>query len=181
MNHTEYSEIENETLSDEHVPVDTESLQIVSRPRCESELRCYQKYVTTRNLFCLFVSMQLILLMLWVMNYEIIWYLPDGSMSDSGSGYYEEEKIPKEPVVEYGGPAHRLFASSALVEYSYTGLPEKNDHYSWSSRAYRPRDPHYKDTTYVGQSADEFIGFLGMILFIYICIRCTCGRDPYRR
>ena len=182
MNHTEYSEIDNESLSDEHRPVDTESLQIVPvpRPRCESERRCYQKYMTTRNLLCLFVSMQLILLMLWVMNHEIIWYPPDGSMSDSGSGSYEEpERIPtgqvepekepeKEPVAEYVGPAHSVFANSALVDYSYTGLPEKTD-------------PDYQDTTYVGQSADEFVKFLGMILFIYVCIRCTCGRNPYRK
>ena len=177
MDHTEYSEINNGSLSNEHMVVDAESLQVVPVPIpcCESELRCYHNYVTMRNLVCLFVLMQLILLMLWGMNYEIIWYSPDGSMSDSGSGYYEEEKIPtgqvepeKEPVTKYVGPAHSVFASSAMVDYSYTGLPEKNDH-------------EYKDTTYVCQSADEFVKFLGMILFIYVCIRCTCGRNPYRK
>jgi hypothetical protein len=183
MNHTEYSEINNGSLSNEHMVIDTESLQVVPVPRscCESELRCYHKYVTTRNLVCLFVLMQLILLMLWAMNYEIIWYSPDGSMSGSGSGsgsgYYEEERIPTrqvepvepvEPVVDYVGPAHSLFASSELAEYSYKGLPEKND-------------PNNQDKTNVGQSSDEFVQFLGMILFIYICVRCTCGRNPYRK
>jgi hypothetical protein len=68
---------------------------------------------------------------------------------------------------------------------SWVGLDDGDSDYSSLSASLSHWTEHpagrYNNTTYVGKSADEFVEFIGVTLFIYLCIRCTCGRDPYRK
>ena len=135
--------------------------------RCESERQCCRKHATVSNIICFIVLVQVIFLIFWLMNYDVTGYFPidDGSMSGSGSyGMSSSDPVPT------------ISPKPESIDFS-----QVLDRYSLRTEKTEDNGNHYYNPPSVGQSADEFIQFLGMVIFIYLCIRCTCGRDPYRK
>jgi hypothetical protein len=166
-----YSVVSKGTLSDEYGLRDIEdpsdlilSLEpILSSSEEEEEgagveeepcTQIYHEYVTMANVTCFIVLLELVVFTYWIATYDYVW-TPDYQGSWVGLDPLDEED--DEDKTDYSLLSARL---SRWTEH--------------------PASP-YNNTTYIGKSADEFVELLGVVLFIYLCIRCTCGRDPYSK
>jgi len=146
---------EDEELSDTENPRPRGSDHIredhIRDIQCDSVVSLYHKYVTMGNAICCIVIIELIIFTYWITTYEFVW---------------KHAEIP-----EGSGSANVLVDKNTVPDYSFLSASVSLERTPYSS---------YHNTTYVGKSADEFIEFLGIFLLIYLCIKCTFGKDTYK-
>jgi len=177
-----YSVVTKDSLSDEYGhlvlkdPEDPEELRLELEPILSSSeeeeeeeepsrtcCHCHERManITMANVTCFIVLIEIVVFAYWIVTYDYAWTRDLGRDQESSG-----------PGLESSGP----------------GLEEESDYSFLSARLSRITEggqdkdqSRYNNTTYVGKSADEFIEFLGIMLLIYLFIKCVCGPSPQRK
>ena len=128
---------------------------------------CRELDVTLATVMCVIFLIELVIFAYWIGS--CVWTRDHEGQEGSGpgpgpgpglEGYGEEE-----------GESDYSFLSARLSRIT-EGHQDKD----------QDKDQiRYNHATYVGKSADEFVEFLGLVLLIYLFIKCMCGPYPRRK
>jgi hypothetical protein len=146
----EYSEIETDSFSDEYGTTEV--------ARDQPAPKCCKGY---RTILC---CIAFIILIIWLLRYDYQYFLDDGSS-------YSEKS---EEIVYLSSPVSSQ--SHVVSNQSHKEKTEALDESPADDYVIAKSEPRDYQDPYPGQPADQFVAFMGMMLFVYLFIRCTCGK-----